>query len=352
MRLNFSGVGEDDIREGVRRIGKVDRRAGRAVRDAHGRRAGARAAARAAAGAGGGALRSQRPPAAAAGPVSRVALLKGGRSLERNVSLRSAAQVQDALERLGHEVDAIDVGPDLVERLEAAARRRRLRRPPRPRRRGRHRAGAARARRPPLHRLRAGRLHPLHGQGRRQARDARRRASRRPTSTRSRRPRSATSEPPRRSPRSRRGSTSRSSSSRRGQGSALGIKFAASAADVPGALVAAFSYDTKVLLERHVAGRDLAVSVIEGPDGPEALPLVEAIPRERGLLRLRGTLRDRPHRFPVPCGGGRRNHAHGRRSWRSPPTGCSGATASPASTSCSRRRRASSRCSRPTRSPG
>jgi D-alanine-D-alanine ligase len=64
-----------------------------------------------------------------------------------------------------------------------------------------------------------------------------------------------------------------------GQGSALGIKFAASAADVPGALVAAFSYDTKVLLERHVAGRDLAVSVIEGADGPEALPLVEAIPR-------------------------------------------------------------------------
>jgi D-alanine-D-alanine ligase len=64
-----------------------------------------------------------------------------------------------------------------------------------------------------------------------------------------------------------------------GQGSALGIKFAASAADVAGALIAAFSYDTKVLLERHVAGRDLAVSVIEGSDGPEALPLVEAIPR-------------------------------------------------------------------------
>ena len=49
---------------------------------------------------------------------------------------------------------------------------------------------------------------------------------------------------------------------------------------MPGALVAAFSYDTKVLLERHVAGRDLAVSVIEGPDGPEALPLVEAIPHD------------------------------------------------------------------------
>src|SRR3954468_7466319 len=52
--------------------------------------------------------------------MSRVALLKGGRSLERNISLRSAAQVHDALERLGHDVAAIDVGPDLVEQLEAA----------------------------------------------------------------------------------------------------------------------------------------------------------------------------------------------------------------------------------------
>ena len=60
------------------------------------------------------------------------------------------------------------------------------------------------------------------------------------------------------------------------QGSALGIKFARTPADVPGALVAAFSYDTKVLLERHVKGRDLAVSVLEGA----ALPVVEAVPLE------------------------------------------------------------------------
>ena len=39
-----------------------------------------------------------------------------------------------------------------------------------------------------------------------------------------------------------------------GQGSALGIKFARTPADVPAALVAAFSYDRKVLLERYVAG--------------------------------------------------------------------------------------------------
>ena len=47
----------------------------------------------------------------------RVAVLKGGRSLERQVSLRSAARVQDALERLGHDVTPVDVGPDLVARL-------------------------------------------------------------------------------------------------------------------------------------------------------------------------------------------------------------------------------------------
>ena len=64
------------------------------------------------------------------------------------------------------------------------------------------------------------------------------------------------------------------------QGSSLGIKFAGSAADIPSALVAAFSYDERVLLERHVEGRDLAVSVLEGPDGPKALPIVEAVPAD------------------------------------------------------------------------
>jgi D-alanine-D-alanine ligase len=58
------------------------------------------------------------------------------------------------------------------------------------------------------------------------------------------------------------------------QGSALGLRIARSAGDVPGALVAALSYSSKVLLERYVAGRDLAVSVLDG----EALPIVEAVP--------------------------------------------------------------------------
>ena len=73
-------------------------------------------------------------------------------------------------------------------------------------------------------------------------------------------------------------------------GSALGVKFARAAEELPGALVGAFSYDRTVLIERYVRGRDLAVSVLEGPAGgsdgagqPLALPVVEAVPREEGF---------------------------------------------------------------------
>jgi D-alanine-D-alanine ligase len=67
------------------------------------------------------------------------------------------------------------------------------------------------------------------------------------------------------------------------QGSALGVKFARSSEELPPAIVGALSYDRKVVLERYVKGRDLAVSVLDaetaGKD-PIALPVIEAIPRE------------------------------------------------------------------------
>jgi len=63
------------------------------------------------------------------------------------------------------------------------------------------------------------------------------------------------------------------------QGSALGIKFAHSGEELPKAIVGALSYDRKVVIERYVKGRDLAVSVLDA-DAPGALPVVEAIPRE------------------------------------------------------------------------
>jgi D-alanine-D-alanine ligase len=67
------------------------------------------------------------------------------------------------------------------------------------------------------------------------------------------------------------------------QGSALGVKFARSSEELPGAIVGALSYDSKAVIERYVKGRDLAVSVLDAEDpadAPLALPVVEAIPRE------------------------------------------------------------------------
>jgi D-alanine-D-alanine ligase len=207
-----------------------------------------------------------------------IAVLKGGRSLERQVSLRSAARVKDALERLGHEVAAVDVGPDLVTRLieiqpelafvalhgrdgedgtvqellevlgipytgsgvSACVR-------------AADKVLAKHAMRdngvptPDFYSFSDTAFEALGAAGALPAIEDRLQFPIvvKPAS----------------------------------QGSALGIKFARTAADVPQALVAAFSYDRKVLLERHVAGRDLAVSVIDDRDVPRALPVVEAVPQ-------------------------------------------------------------------------
>lgn len=59
------------------------------------------------------------------------------------------------------------------------------------------------------------------------------------------------------------------------QGSALGVNFAADRSELPAAILSAFSYDDKLLIEQFVKGREVAVAVLDG----EALPAVEAIPR-------------------------------------------------------------------------
>jgi D-alanine-D-alanine ligase len=67
------------------------------------------------------------------------------------------------------------------------------------------------------------------------------------------------------------------------QGSALGVKFARASDQLPAAMVGAFSYDDKIVIERYVKGRDLGVSVLDSPGSPSrpvALPVVEAVPRE------------------------------------------------------------------------
>ncbi|MEP6954345.1 MAG: D-alanine--D-alanine ligase [Solirubrobacteraceae bacterium] len=207
--------------------------------------------------------------------MSTVAVLKGGRSLERQVSLRSGARVEDALARLGHVVVGIDVGGDLVARLRKA--------------------------RPDVAFV------ALHGRDGEDGtvqellevlgipytasgvsacmRTADKVTTKHllqdaglPTPDFFSFTETAFKEL---------GATEALGAIEErlrfpivvkpaDQGSALGIRFAATAADVPAAIVAAFSYSTRVLLERHVHGRELAVSVL----GDDALPVVEAIPNQ------------------------------------------------------------------------
>lgn len=58
-------------------------------------------------------------------------------------------------------------------------------------------------------------------------------------------------------------------------GSALGARVARSSAELPSAMVGALSYGDTVLVERFVEGTEVAVGVLEGPNGPESLPAVE-----------------------------------------------------------------------------
>jgi D-alanine-D-alanine ligase len=232
--------------------------------------------------------------------VTRVAVLQGGRSLERQVSLRSGARVQDALERLGHDVLGLDVGHDLVEKLRAGepdvafvalhgrdgedgtvqellealgipytgsrvsacirSADKVL---------AKHVMRDAGIPTPDFHSFNETAFKEL---GAAQALGAIEERLEFPIVVKP-----------------------------AGQGSALGIKFARTPADVPTALVAAFSYDRKVLLERHVHGRDLAISVLDAPGGPEALPIVEAVPREEDFYDFGSRYEIGRTRFECPA---------------------------------------------------
>jgi D-alanine-D-alanine ligase len=205
----------------------------------------------------------------------RVAVLKGGRSLERGVSLRSAARVEDALGRLGHEVDAIDVGGDLVRRLSEQR--------PEVAFVAMHGVGGEDGTAQELLEILGV---PYTGPGaaacaRCMDKVAAKHAMR-----------EAGIATPDWFAFNQAAFRELGAADALGEleqtlgfplvvkpsrgGSSLGIKFAADQQEVPGALVAAFSYDDRILLERFIDGRELAVSVV----GEEALPVVEAIPAE------------------------------------------------------------------------
>jgi len=61
-------------------------------------------------------------------------------------------------------------------------------------------------------------------------------------------------------------------------GSALGTQVVREASELPAAMVGCFAYGDTVLAERFVDGVEVAVTVIEGAEGPVALPAVEIVP--------------------------------------------------------------------------
>ena len=58
-------------------------------------------------------------------------------------------------------------------------------------------------------------------------------------------------------------------------GSALGVHVVRGVAELPGAMVSCLAYGDTVLAERFVEGIEVAVTVVDEPDGPRALPAVE-----------------------------------------------------------------------------
>lgn len=61
-------------------------------------------------------------------------------------------------------------------------------------------------------------------------------------------------------------------------GSAQGVSWVANGDDLRKALVHAFTYGDVALIERHIHGTEVAVTVIDTGDGPRALPPVEIAP--------------------------------------------------------------------------
>jgi D-alanine-D-alanine ligase len=65
-------------------------------------------------------------------------------------------------------------------------------------------------------------------------------------------------------------------------GSALGAGPVRTAAELPAAVLSCFAYGDTALIERLVAGTEVAVGVIDLGQGPQALPAVEIVPGEGG----------------------------------------------------------------------
>ena len=63
-------------------------------------------------------------------------------------------------------------------------------------------------------------------------------------------------------------------------GSAQGVSIVTQAEDLPRAMVDAFTYHDVALIEKYISGTEVAVTVTDGPSGAQALPAVEIVPLE------------------------------------------------------------------------
>ena len=61
-------------------------------------------------------------------------------------------------------------------------------------------------------------------------------------------------------------------------GSALGVQKVANVEELPAAMVSCFAYGDTVMVERYIEGIELAISVVDLGEGPQALPAVEIAP--------------------------------------------------------------------------
>ncbi|CED91837.1 MAG: D-alanine--D-alanine ligase [Actinomyces succiniciruminis] len=64
-------------------------------------------------------------------------------------------------------------------------------------------------------------------------------------------------------------------------GSGLGVSYAENADELRTAMVSCFAYDERALIEKYVEGTELAVSVVDTGEGPRALPAVEVVSQGR-----------------------------------------------------------------------
>lgn len=63
-------------------------------------------------------------------------------------------------------------------------------------------------------------------------------------------------------------------------GSAQGVSIVTQTEDLPRAMVDAFTYHDVALIEKYISGTEVAVTVTDGPSGAQALPAVEIVPLE------------------------------------------------------------------------